>query len=50
MVEAGQDTPTEASNRFDLYKENFAGTLATSHELKIDDVFVMATPLAAEQI
>ena len=50
MVEAGQDMPTEASNRFDLYKENFAGTLAISHELKIDDVFVMATPLAAEQI
>ena len=35
---------------FDDYKENFAGSLAESYELKIDDVFVMATPLAAEQI
>lgn len=50
MIDQGQDEPTKASQMFDEYKENFAGSLAESYELKIDDVFVMATPLAAEQI
>ena len=50
MMDEGQDEPTEATLRFDQYKEKYAGTLAVSKEIKIDDVFVLAMALAAEQI
>lgn len=50
LIDQGQDEPTEASLRFDQYKESFAANLSVSYELKIDDVFTLATPLAAEQI
>lgn len=50
MMDQGQDEPTEATLRFDEYKERFAASLSVSYELKIDDVFMLATALAAEQI
>ena len=48
MMDQGQETPSACEDNFNQYKENFAGMLAGSHELKVDDVFVLATPLAAE--
>ena len=50
MMDDGQEEPTEATQRFEEYKERYAGTLATSKEIKVDDVFVLAMALAAEQI
>jgi len=42
--------PTQAEAAFNEFKEKYAEMLAFSRELKIDDVFALATPLAAEQI
>ena len=48
LMDQGQEEPVEASTAFDVFKESFAQSLAASHELKIDDVFILATALAAE--
>ena len=48
MMDEGQDEPTEATQRFEQYKEKYAGSVAVSGELKIDDVFVLSMALAAE--
>lgn len=50
MMDDGQEEPTEATIQFDRFKELFAASLATSKDLKVDDVFVLAMALAAEQI
>ena len=50
MMDEGQEEPTEATGRFDQFKERYANKLAEDKEVKIDDVFVLAMALAAEQI
>ena len=50
MMDEGQDEPTEATQRFEQYKEKYANSVAISGELKIDDVFVLSMALAAEQV
>ena len=50
IMDEGQDQPTEATQSFDVFKENYAQSIAISHELKIDDVFVLANSLATERI
>lgn len=50
LMDQGQDEPTNATLQFDHYKECYARSLTESKEIKIDDVFVLATALAAEQV
>ena len=50
MMDDGQEEPTEATQQFEQYKEKYANMLATSKEVKVDDVFVLSMALAAEQI
>ena len=46
LMDKGQDEPTEATRAFELYKENFASSLVSkSYEIKVDDVFILATAL-----